>query len=245
MKMTKPARKYVYGDKPIWLTCVEIVEELGGGVTAKQVDETLKSRFPHYKDNTRLNLIVTSVNCNRGHWPYNRNARRSDDVNHPHHKYDRLIKKGHEYHIYKPEDGVYEIYKSDAGKWLTREIESDAQKFDREVIEALQLNSEKRRERLSKAIKTPIKKVVTGYTFNRNALVVAEVLELAQGKCQSCQRNAPFKREDGRPYLEVHHVEWLSQGGEDSVENAIALCPNCHREAHYGNLQLKQVNAGG
>ncbi|MEY0334745.1 HNH endonuclease [Providencia rettgeri] len=40
----------------------------------------------------------------------------------------------------------------------------------------------------------------------------------------------------------MHHVEWLANGGEDSVENAIALCPNCHREAHYGALVLKPVN---
>ncbi|WP_163591073.1 HNH endonuclease, partial [Klebsiella variicola] len=39
---------------------------------------------------------------------------------------------------------------------------------------------------------------------------------------------------DGTPFLEVHHIEWLSNGGEDSVENAIALCPNCHRQAHFG-----------
>lgn len=236
-------RKYVYGDKPIWLTCVEIVEELGGGVTAKEVDEVLRRRFPHYKDNTRLNLIVTTVNCNRGHWPYNKNARRSDDVDNPHHKYDRLFKKGREYHIYDPEKSVYEIYMSDDGRWLTREIASDGQKFDREVIEALQLSSEKRREKLSVANPTPEKVIVSTYTFKRSALVVAEVLSLAGGKCQSCLRDAPFKREDGRPYLEVHHVRWLSNGGEDTVENAIALCPNCHREAHFGKLELKPVNS--
>jgi len=26
----------------------------------------------------------------------------------------------------------------------------------------------------------------------------------------------------------------LSEGGEDTLENAIALCPNCHRKMHYG-----------
>ncbi|HDR7378766.1 TPA: HNH endonuclease [Bacillus toyonensis] len=39
---------------------------------------------------------------------------------------------------------------------------------------------------------------------------------------------------DGTPYLEVHHVVPLATGGEDSVENAVALCQNCHRKAHYG-----------
>ncbi|BDZ92717.1 hypothetical protein VEE69_15940 [Escherichia coli] len=53
---------------------------------------------------------------------------------------------------------------------------------------------------------------------------------------------APSLKEDGTPFLEVHHIEWLSKGGEDSVENAIALCPNCHRQAHYGDLTLLPVN---
>ncbi|MFM0350878.1 HNH endonuclease [Paraburkholderia sp. RL17-347-BIC-D] len=28
----------------------------------------------------------------------------------------------------------------------------------------------------------------------------------------------------------------LAQGGPDTVANAIALCPNCHRERHYGSI---------
>ena len=63
------ARKYVYGDKPIRITTAEIVEnEFAGKATTAQVDAILKKRFPHYKDNTYLNLIVNAVNCNRGHW---------------------------------------------------------------------------------------------------------------------------------------------------------------------------------
>ena len=34
------------------------------------------------------------------------------------------------------------------------------------------------------------------------------------------------------PYLEVHHVIWLSRGGEDSTTNTVALCPNCHTRMH-------------
>jgi 5-methylcytosine-specific restriction protein A len=26
----------------------------------------------------------------------------------------------------------------------------------------------------------------------------------------------------------------LAEGGEDTVENALALCPNCHRRLHFG-----------
>ncbi|AWV01316.1 hypothetical protein DM992_11800 [Burkholderia sp. JP2-270] len=53
--------------------------------------------------------------------------------------------------------------------------------------------------------------------------------------CGGCGKPAPFQRKStGRPYLEVHHVLPLAQGGHDTVANAIALCPNCHREQHYG-----------
>lgn len=71
--------------------------------------------------------------------------------------------------------------------------------------------------------------------FKRNPDVVAEVLIRAKGKCESCGKPAPFKRrKDDKPYLEVHHKVFLSNGGDDTVENAEALCPNCHKEKHFG-----------
>ena len=38
----------------------------------------------------------------------------------------------------------------------------------------------------------------------------------------------------GSIYLESHHIHPLSEGGADTIENVIALCPNHHREAHFG-----------
>ena len=76
--------------------------------------------------------------------------------------------------------------------------------------------------------------------YPRNPDVVAEVLERANGICECCKKPAPFKRKKKQNkdklegYLEVHHKIFLSQGGNDTVENAEALCPNCHREKHYG-----------
>ncbi|MEY1660667.1 HNH endonuclease [Isoalcanivorax beigongshangi] len=63
---------------------------------------------------------------------------------------------------------------------------------------------------------------------------MAWVLHQAKGQCESCLAPAPFLREDGSAYLEVHHVQRLIDGGADTVENAIAVCPNCHRQLHYG-----------
>ena len=48
---------------------------------------------------------------------------------------------------------------------------------------------------------------------------------------------APFSRADGDPYLETHHIVWLAQGGSDTVENTVALCPSCHRKMHVLKLE--------
>jgi 5-methylcytosine-specific restriction protein A len=73
------------------------------------------------------------------------------------------------------------------------------------------------------------------FEFVRNTDVVAEVLLRANGICEACRTPAPFiRRKDKSPYLEVHHRKPLADGGEDTVANAVAVCPNCHRQAHYG-----------
>lgn len=107
--------------------------------------------------------------------------------------------------------------------------------FINQVSLSLNDNLETRQSRLIAANKKPREVEVKTKAYIRNPDVVAEVLFRANGKCEQCKSPAPFVREkDGSPYLEVHHVIQLSKGGDDSVENALALCPNCHRECHYG-----------
>ena len=48
---------------------------------------------------------------------------------------------------------------------------------------------------------------------------------------------APFKNIDGEPYLETHHINWLAAGGQDTIKNTTALCPNCHKKMHILNLK--------
>lgn len=116
---SKSNRTYKYGDQPIRITTVRVVEEqFGGAATAKQVDDYLRGIFPHYKDDTRLNLIVNTVNCNRSYWSFNKTARRTDDVTHRHHQYDRLFKRGNIFEIYQPSiHGIWELYQDQQGKW--------------------------------------------------------------------------------------------------------------------------------
>ena len=46
-----------------------------------------------------------------------------------------------------------------------------------------------------------------------------------------------FSDKEGKPYIETHHIDWLSKGGEDTIENTVALCPNCHRKMHIINSE--------
>ncbi|OYT90730.1 MAG: hypothetical protein CFE43_16815 [Burkholderiales bacterium PBB3] len=94
---------------------------------------------------------------------------------------------------------------------------------------------ETRRARLVQAPKLPTRVLISSYAYARNPDVAAEALLQANGSCQSCGNSAPFvKRKSGEPYLEVHHLVPLAAGGEDTLGNTIAICPNCHRKAHYG-----------
>jgi hypothetical protein len=112
--------------------------------------------------------------------------------------------------------------------------EGETDNFYKQVYQSLQGDKKARQSRLATAPKIPEKIETTTISFRRNPDVVAEVLLRAEGKCEKCLQPAPFKRaSNGSPYLEVHHRVMLAAGGEDTVTNAIALCPNCHRAAHY------------
>jgi len=70
--------------------------------------------------------------------------------------------------------------------------------------------------------------------FQRDTAVKAWVLRQAGEICECCEQPAPFNGADGLPYLELHYVRQLAEGGADTISNAVALCPNCHREIHHG-----------
>jgi 5-methylcytosine-specific restriction protein A len=70
--------------------------------------------------------------------------------------------------------------------------------------------------------------------YERSKAVRDYVLKRADGTCECCQQPAPFKRDDGSPYLEPHHTRRVSDGGPDHPRWVAAVCPNCHREIHCG-----------
>jgi 5-methylcytosine-specific restriction endonuclease McrA len=67
----------------------------------------------------------------------------------------------------------------------------------------------------------------------RSQAIRLYVLRRANGCCEGCKSEAPFRRADGSFYLEPHHVERLADDGPDHPDKVIGLCPNCHSRAHH------------
>jgi len=72
--------------------------------------------------------------------------------------------------------------------------------------------------------------------YERDSYVTEYSRRRANGVCQLCNNKAPFSNKDDSPFLEIHNIIWLSEGGRDSIDNTVALCSNCHRKMHILGL---------
>ncbi|HGN3112308.1 TPA: HNH endonuclease [Pseudomonas aeruginosa] len=59
-------------------------------------------------------------------------------------------------------------------------------------------------------------------------------------RASACERAGCGEKRDYPGFLDVHHI--LGVEKSDRVHNCVALCPNCHREAHYAP-NAKELNA--
>lgn len=121
-------------------------------------------------------------------------------------------------------------------------VSSSAKPIAIETLKAEEELQSKRARALSddalkaKATETGSKKVgvrsAVTQQYQRNPWVAEYAKRRAAGHCDLCTEPAPFSQKSGEPYLEVHHIKWLAKGGADTIENTVALCPNCHRKMH-------------
>ena len=107
--------------------------------------------------------------------------------------------------------------------------------FQIKFKKAQKLSNEKLEDKANKLPDVLGFREVSTVRNQRNPYVVAYTLRRANGICELCEQPAPFNKSNGEPYLEVHHVKHLKDGGGDMTENAVALCPNCHRMMHSLN----------
>ena len=85
-------------------------------------------------------------------------------------------------------------------------------------------------------------KSIQSRVYYRSAAVKRYALARAKGVCESCVAPAPFRTKQGEPYLEVHHLFRVADGGPDKPNGVAAICPTCHRRIHNG-VDGHEVNA--
>jgi predicted HNH restriction endonuclease len=89
-------------------------------------------------------------------------------------------------------------------------------------------------------------------TYVRKVKWVKQAIDKLGYNCLLHNCGNTFLREDGIPYIEVHHIIPLCKGGEDRLWNLSVLCAHHHRMAHFAdvntrlsveNILLKEVAA--
>lgn len=123
----------------------------------------------------------------------------------------------------------------------------------RDSIDNIRMLKRKRNKAEEAADESPEREVSgeLGSKYSRSSAIKDYAKARANGVCEYCERPAPFKTDDGEPYLEAHHVDELGEGGKDHPDKVVALCPSCHKEIHYGqqgdkmNQSLRQKLADG
>lgn len=79
--------------------------------------------------------------------------------------------------------------------------------------------------------------------LDRGISVTNALKSLLGPTCQVCKWNG-FKTSGCENYIEAHHIVQLSERtvGALCTDNIILVCPNCHRQIHYGKgFQAKDL----
>lgn len=106
-------------------------------------------------------------------------------------------------------------------------------------VKKLSVRELNRRSEITKGKRKP--KKTESIVYYRDPYLKELVKRIAEGKCQFCGQDAPFIDNNNEPYLEEHHVTPLAEGGADSMENVVAICPNCHRKMHVLDIEEDRI----
>jgi predicted HNH restriction endonuclease len=81
--------------------------------------------------------------------------------------------------------------------------------------------------------------------IDRGTAVTKALKEILGAKCQICGWlgfTKKSKKSMGEAFIEAHHLDQIANQNIGSLcsDNIILLCPNCHREVHYGkDIQIE------
>lgn len=136
-----------------------------------------------------------------------------------------------------PRQGWLRVNKKIALQWLTIKIDDnstlDVIVPNRTPIDILNQLNKKMAEYSPAQIKRIVSQIIRGDTE-----LIKALKELCKFRCQFPGCNARIQKKEGGYYIEVAHIEPVSQGGKSVLGNLIVLCPNHHKEFDYGDLEI-------
>ena len=81
-----------------------------------------------------------------------------------------------------------------------------------------------------------------GKRRKRNAYMTALIKHVRDYQCQICHKS--IKKKDGSKYVEAAHIKPKKEGGVESPDNIMILCPNHHKEFDLGDVKIVQSEEG-
>jgi len=81
-------------------------------------------------------------------------------------------------------------------------------------------------------------------SFVKDRQLASEAKRKAKYRCRACGGALGDPTKASR-YVQAHHVEPLSEGGSDTADNLLVLCPNCHAKMHAGVIKATRDEHGG
>lgn len=153
-------------------------------------------------------------------------------------------------------------------EWLLRPELLEAVRIIYPDWELIQINEKLDDEVEKEVIKNPIplkdlpkpeyspkNKTEPGYekghkTYPRSKVIQQQALERANYKCEINPEHTTFiSKYSEKPFMEAHHLipgaytdSGLFEYSLDHIANVVCLCPNCHKEIHFGIDTDKKIS---
>ncbi|MDR3050069.1 MAG: HNH endonuclease [Elusimicrobiota bacterium] len=77
---------------------------------------------------------------------------------------------------------------------------------------------------------------IKGKKYKRNNVSLAKIKIIRGIKCQICKES--ILKKDGSKYVESAHITPKAEGGSETLDNILVLCPNHHKEFDLGDTEI-------
>jgi 5-methylcytosine-specific restriction endonuclease McrA len=120
----------------------------------------------------------------------------------------------------------------------TSAVREDYEKTATKIAE--ELPYDKLVSRVKTVNRKPSTRSASTTVYERDGTIIAFARRRSGYRCETpgCGYEG-FIKDDGKKYIETHHITPLSEKGLDSPYNVAAVCPNCHAVMHYSGERKK------